>query len=331
MYGAYALFIWLFAPAHTKGSAVHTLENKHSEAGILATLQKCIATPPENSRLFEFTPNIATWINENLNIGNRTKKPQKIREYADDMAAKEWGLTGATIVFGSDGRLKDGQNRLLACIQSGCNFTTHVVFGVDPALFAKMDIGKVRNAGDIFHIAKVKNGNDVSAAVRWLDILTSDNPLSRETRKPEYLLKKYEERFSKVSDSIGLARMIRRNCAHPVGNVAALHYLFSLVDQTKAEEFVNRWATGMRDGQKDPINNMQSQIMALKTINQGRIHEAVRNALIIKAWNHFFADKKIALSRMQWSLGESFPEIEGFTYKNGKIDTTTRSQSIAAE
>ena len=304
------------------------LDDKHSEPDILAALQKYIANPPENSRVFEFTPGISSWVLENLNVGNRTKKPQKIKEYADDMAAESWGLTGATIVFGSDGLLKDGQNRLMASVQSGKNFVTHTVFGVDPSLFAKMDIGKIRNPGDVFHISGIKNANDVSAAVRWLDILTSDNPLSRQTRSADYLLKKYQEVFEGVSESINPARMIRRNCAHPVGNVAALHYLFSLANADKADEFLNRWATGIRDGQKDPISNMQSQIMAIKTANQGRIHEAVRNALIIKAWNTFFAGSKIALSRMQWNLGEPFPQITGLEYKDGKIDIVATKAAL---
>lgn len=301
---------------------MHILDSNCSEDKILLAIRKYIGNPPETSKLIEFTPNISSWVLENINVGNRTKKPQKIREYADDMAAAAWGITGATVVFGEDGRLKDGQNRLMACVQSGCNFRTHVVFGIDPSLFGKMDIGKVRNPGDVFHIAGVKNANDVSAAIRWLDILTSKNPLSRETRSGDYLLKRYQERFGQITNSIGPARMVRRNCAHPMGNVAALHYLFSIVDLVKADDFMNRWASGMRDGKQDPISNMQNQVMAIKTSNQGRIHEAVRNALIIKAWNHYYLGKKIPLSKMQWTLGEHFPQIEGLEYLDNKPVTS---------
>lgn len=291
------------------------VENLKNEKAVLKRIRKLIADPPEQSRVVEFTPAISQKVLTQLNVGNRTRKPQKIKEYADDMAAGQWGLTGATIVFGTDGLLKDGQNRLAACVQSGCSFETHVVFGVNPQLFAKMDVGRVRNAGDIFTIAGIKNANDVAAGVRWLDILTSENPLSRDTRTPDYLLKRYQERYSGVSDSISTARTIRRNCAHPVGNVAALHYMFSKVDPDKADEFCQRWATGMRNGNMDPISNMQSEVQAIKTTNYGRIHEAVRNALIIKAWNNFYLGKKVSRNRMKWSMGDGFPKIEGLQSK----------------
>lgn len=292
-----------------------SLESVKDEKAIIAKLKKLILSPPEQSRVVEFTPGVAQYVLSELNVGNRTRKPQKIKEYADDMAADQWGLTGATIVFGTDRLLKDGQNRMAACVQSGCNFHTHVVFGVAPELFSKMDIGKIRNSGDIFTIAGIKNANDVAAGVRWLDILTSDNPLSRDTRTGEYLLNKYRERFSGVSESISIARTIRRNCGHPVGNVAALHYLFCKVDSEKADDFCHRWAIGMKDGNKDPISNMQSEVQAIKTTNYGRIHEAVRNALIIKAWNNFYLGKKVSRNRMKWSMGDGFPEIEGLQEK----------------
>lgn len=306
---------------------MYTLETKNTEDAIRKPLQKYIEQPPETSKVFEFTPGISRWILAELNHGNRTRKPQKIREYASAMAGGEWGLTGATIVFGSDGLLKDGQNRLMACVQSGCNFITHVVFGVAPELFSKMDVGKVRNSGDIFTIAGVKNANDVAAAVRWLDILTGDNPLSRDTRTPEYLLKRYQERFSSVSESIIFARTIRRNCAHPVGNVAALHYLFSKVDSANADQFMHKWATGMRDGTKDPISNMQSAIQSIKTTNHGRIHEAVRNALIIKAWNAFHEGRKVTQKQMIWTFAEPFPQIVGLPQSDQPPKTASLFES----
>jgi hypothetical protein len=55
-----------------------------------------------------------------------------------------FSLTGDTIKFGTDGLLKDGQNRLAAVVRSGVSLSTHTVFGIEPLLFDRMDIGKNR-------------------------------------------------------------------------------------------------------------------------------------------------------------------------------------------
>lgn len=105
-----------------------------------------------------------------------------------------WGITGDTVKFGSDGLLKDGQNRLSACVRSGKPLTTHVVFGIDPKLFARMDIGKNRNGADVFSIAGVPHANHVAAAVRWWLILMSEDPADRGAQfSNEELLKAYRD------------------------------------------------------------------------------------------------------------------------------------------
>ena len=82
----------------------------------IETLKELIARPPTNSRVIEWSPKLAEYVLTNLNRDNRPMKPGKIKKYAADISDKGWGVTGDTIKFGSDGLLKDGQNRLSACV-----------------------------------------------------------------------------------------------------------------------------------------------------------------------------------------------------------------------
>ena len=95
----------------------------------IATLNSLINNPPQNSRTVEIGPKLAEYILANINIGNRPKKVKKIAIYATDMLNDNWSLTGDAIKFGTDGHLKDGQNRLAACVRSGASFVTDARFG----------------------------------------------------------------------------------------------------------------------------------------------------------------------------------------------------------
>jgi hypothetical protein len=114
------------------------------EQKTLDRIRHYIVTPPENSRVMTVTPTICPMLLE-YNISNRPKKDKKILEYANYTMAGEWMLTGDTIKFSDAGLLRDGQNRLMACIKAGVPFRTHIVFGIDDKAFDRLDQGKNRN------------------------------------------------------------------------------------------------------------------------------------------------------------------------------------------
>ena len=118
----------------------------------ISTLRSLIKNPPQNSRVVQLSPELAKYVLEQLNIGNRSQKPKQIAKYAADMKNDDWSLTGVPIVFGSHGYLLDGQNRLAACVRADVPFTTHAVFGVEPDSFVHFDIGKNRTGADVFTI-----------------------------------------------------------------------------------------------------------------------------------------------------------------------------------
>jgi hypothetical protein len=119
-------------------------------------IENHLMNPPRTRVVIKIDPTTAKAILDTRNGKNRPAKPNKVQQFAADMAKDRWGLTGDTIKFETNGQLLDGQNRLSASAKSGKSFRTHVVFGIDPALFGWMDIGKPRNAADVLHIAGFK-------------------------------------------------------------------------------------------------------------------------------------------------------------------------------
>ena len=265
-------------------------------------------------RVIDFSPKLAEYVLTELNLKNRPTKPGKIKAYVADLEANMWGLTGDTIKFGRDGLLKDGQNRLAACVRANKILRTHVVFGIDPRLFSRMDIGKNRNGADVFNIAGVSYANHVSVTVRWLLILTSEEPGNRGAQfSNEELLTAYREQFDsdRIEESIVCALDVRKTCHHPVGPLAALHYLFADKDHAKADAFYEEWSTGRAKKARAPSRYLQNELMRLIRDSNGRLHENVRNALIIKAWNAYVENRSVTKAEMSHGVSDPMPEIEG--------------------
>jgi hypothetical protein len=280
----------------------------------ISALESLIKNPPTNTRVIEFSPALAEFILTKLNIGNRGYKPGKIKRYAEDMQAHKWGLTGDTIKFGRNGHLRDGQNRLRAVVRGGVPFTSHVAFGIDPELFDRMDIGKNRTGGDVFKIAGISYSNHVAAAVRWLLILTGEKKTDRGAQfSNEVLLNAYREKFDsdQLEKSIQSALKVKRTTAHPVGPLAALHYLFAQSNEKKANAFYEEWATGRAKRVRAPSKFLQTTLQAMAAQNNGRMHETMRNALIIKAWNAFVEGRSVTKAYMVHNLSDPLPEIVG--------------------
>lgn len=267
-----------------------------------------LANPPATSRIIDIDPESAAIILEERNKGNRPPKPNKVQQFAADMIKDAWGLTGDTLKFAPDGRLLDGQNRLAAGVRAGKSFKTHVVFGIDPALFGRMDIGKPRNPADVLHIAGYKYASTLASALRWAYLLDT-NPYNRETFRPEFVLELARDHYPDIEESIKYGRDINRQFAHPAGQAAALMYKFSQSDKVKSQDFLQAWLKGQRNGKYQIIDTMQALLHSQKANNNGRIHELTRAAVIIKAWNIFKAGHKGSLAQLQASMQAPVEEI----------------------
>jgi hypothetical protein len=277
-------------------------------------LENLIKHPPSTSKIIEFSPQLAEYILTHLSGKNRPRKPAKIKRYAADLTAGRWGLTGDTIKFGTNGLLRDGQNRLAASVRAGRPLLSHVVFGIDPDLFARMDIGKNRTPADVFSIAGISYANHVAGAVRWLLILTSKNPGDRGAQfSNEELLEAYREKVNaeKLEHSIQCALAVRRSTRHPVAPLAALHYLFAEHDRPKADEFFDEWAMDRAKRARAPTRYLQRRLVEVARQSNRRLHENVRNAFIIKAWNAYIANRALTKKVMQFSPADKMPRIAG--------------------
>lgn len=273
-------------------------------------LDTLIKHPPETSRVLTITPALAERILTTRNLNNRPMKSGKIKDYARDLKEGRWGLTGDTLKFASDGSLRDGQNRLAAVIRASVPLVTHAVFGIKPDLFSRMDIGKNRTPSDVFSIAGFHYANHAAATVRWLLILTGRNPADRSAHfTNEELLSAYREKFDPVAieDAVKIALEVKKNTGAPVGSVAALCYLFTKEDGDKAAHFFRDWTEG-RGNARSPVKALQKRLTEISVATNNRVHESVRNALIVLAYIAYREGRSLKPADLKFEPGEDdFP------------------------
>lgn len=110
--------------------------------------------PSEKASIVAVTPKLAErWLTLNYD-GQRRLKPDTVARYARDMAAGVWhGDNGQSITFSADGWLVDGQHRLRAVIESGCEVEMLVVRSSQDAaqIMATIDVGDRREAKQLYH------------------------------------------------------------------------------------------------------------------------------------------------------------------------------------
>lgn len=242
------------------------LSSESSTEDQISTLKSLIKNPPQNSRVVEFTPEIAEYILTHLNVNNRPRKTQKIIEYKRDMQNDNWSLTGETVKFGTDGHLKDGQNRLAACMQAGVPFTTHAIFGIDPNTFHHMDTGKNRGADDVLAIMGVTNARKIAQTIKfllnWGKGKTNTAGAADNQEIKDAYLNKYSPEL--LQESVSWAQKVYAYTRYPVGHIAATFYdCVELGYREEAEQFFVAMMNGTGKVNSGPVKLM-------KHINQMR-------------------------------------------------------------
>lgn len=237
----------------------------------------------------------------------KSKPDRRILEsYKRDMRAGMWKFNGEPLVFSGDGQLLDGSHRLVACAETGCEFTTLIVRGVDPGNFVTIDALRRRTASDIMHIRGEPHGRATAAALTFLYRAGVDD-IDKQYKKisaPELI--EMLDKNSSVRRSIAIAKGATPALPHGLG--AGLHYLFWNEDRGLADRFFGEFS-----GDIEPVS---SAVFALKRALQnildegGRRSPVVTSALAFKSWAAYREGREIKLLRFSPET-EDFPDVPG--------------------
>lgn len=222
------------------------------------------------------------------NTRNRKIKDRVVKEYATEMKEGRWlEDTFELIMIAEDGRVLNGQHRLLAVIKSGVTIPFHVAYNVSDGIFPVLDTGKTRGANDVFHIEGIKNDNLIPAVIRQY-LVFKDHVGGKSFKISNLSLLDIYEQDPEFWQMVGRKTGVwYGNFAKilPPSTIGGLYALFQELDENNADEFFTQLTTG--------VNVSNNIILLLRTrliqdrMSPRRVSITVKQALIIKAWNVF--------------------------------------------
>ena len=253
------------------------------------------------TRFVLMTPKLAKQILKEFNVDNRPPSKVNLQKLTNEMKNGNWMFNGDTITFDYNGRQKNGQHRLMACIESGFSFPVIVVSGVEPESFMSMDIGRKRNGTDVLSIEGIKNSSAASSTVKTIhsfknnrygvNISSHSNSLTNTE-----IFDKYNEfnlsnpkTSTPLDDAIkyGLKMTKRGECLLVPSIVSTFHYLLTSIDYDKGLSFMEQLCLGYGIDKGSPIQSLRTKITKTKTDKNYKLtqSELIRN--IVYGWQKF--------------------------------------------
>jgi hypothetical protein len=254
--------------------------------------------PEPYARLEWITPQQAKeLVAPDRNRVNRTKRWPRIREYAADIVAKQWKVTGETIGLDVDGCLVQGQHRLLACIEADKPFRTFVVYDLARDAQQVMDSGMKRSVSDALHMRGEQNATPLAALVRLTIAYEADHELRERTTKTSntFVLRRFDEDPELFREAVKAGQSAYQQSGKMASPAtwALAWVLFASIDRDDASDFFELVKTGDGVRKGDPVYALR-RFLTDRIINSSGARR-IAMAVIVKAWNAYRDGTRIDL------------------------------------
>lgn len=156
------------------------------------------------------------------NVSNRNVRASRVRNYATAMTEGRWLYTADPIRFDEDGRLIDGQHRLMAVVRAGVEVPMQVVRGLDRQARDAVDTGAVRTASDALKVRGFTHTPQLAATVPLVNWLLKDAPYAATYTRDEVV--HWVEVHDGLAETVELAVRNRNLLPCQLAPFAAAHY-----------------------------------------------------------------------------------------------------------
>ena len=187
--------------------------------------------------------------------------------FAREIRNGEWRFNGEAIKFGKDGRLLDGQHRLLAVIAADKPLTTLVIRGLEDETQQTMDSGKTRTLGDVLTLRGEKNSTQLASlarAVYLADQLGMEAAAQNDLKPTRGEIISFIDQTPQLADVLAASRAFRSQSGDMLTSsmFASLWWTFAHIDTDAADRFFMSLASGANLQADDPILILRNTLMA---------------------------------------------------------------------
>lgn len=172
-----------------------------------------IITPEKAEQMLEKNPN------------NRNIRKVNLGKIVAAMRDGTWRLNGETIKISPDGRILDGQHRLMAAVITGTTFESWVIYDVPAEVVSTMDKGANRTVADVHAFHGEENATRLAAAVNAIIALPNAQRVWASFEEQSAFLKKHPLLRTIVNQRIlRSVRGVSQSMEHAARYVIGYHF-----------------------------------------------------------------------------------------------------------
>lgn len=256
------------------------------------------------TRVETITPETAMRIlEESSSFVNRKVKRTHVAALAEAMRSGHWKNVGDPIRIDSDGRVIDGQHRLLALVEANSTLEFVVIRGLPTESAHYIDIGIPRSGSDMIAMGGATNAFTTVAALNWLYRYRNGTlNVGGRGRLPRYATAAYHAEHPEIDRWVTASQPVRRVYGR-TGLVAGAMYHFASIDPVTAEQFHDLLNTGLGMESDHPVYQLREKLIA-----NPKMGEYEASVLFVKAWNMMRSGRRV--ERLFWAKakGEEIQE-----------------------
>jgi hypothetical protein len=261
------------------------------------------------SEIVLVTPDIARRLLEE-NDSNRPVKQRLVDRIAHDIRNDQWALNGEAIIVSEDGRLNDGQHRLLAIIAADKPVRSYVAFGVPRESRFTVDLGDQRSTVNLLSMQSVVSPGPASIVAKNLFAFRHD--ISHAQQKSGIGKQDIVAEFNQKRTAIEAAvvRFAKEDFVRRTRIVAPVAAAYVIIAAAAAaarvhdrESFFTKFCAGANLDPTSPILHLRGKLLGTSDYNARRTE--ARLELILRHWNAWITEAPVASIRLQGK----FPKV----------------------
>ncbi len=280
-----------------------------------------LTTPVDvpETKVMRITPVVAQKLLDTINTNNRPVRPSHVDYLTRIIRDGDWSLTHQGGAVDWNGVLQDGQHRLLAIVEADESVVMQWTVGLDPANFAKVDVGSQRTGRDVAMMRGIKHATIAPSVARMLlqidmygpEAHTRNNKTKISVDRVHRALEDYgDELLASITRAVKLRGEIKVNAT---GLAAAIYMIRRRLPEgdPRVEKFFDDIETGIGlDDKSDPVWLLRRFIIRSNDAHLGggakrglRAFDIA--AYVLKAWNLRMAGRTV--TAIVWRNNEPFP------------------------
>lgn len=247
------------------------------------------------------------------NANNRAVNERNLSSLVSDMKSGSWKQTGESIKIAQNGRLLDGQHRLLAIIKTKIPQKMLVTRGLDNDAFKFIDTGRSRKASDVLAIEGLDNPTKLASSVKYIINFergfysaAATHSGARNSRITNNEVSKFAGRHKKQLEESLKYGFAKNNKIISGSLLTSFHYIFNKIDVNKADYFCHSLVEGTDLKAGSPIHQLRQKLI-MDMGSKYKMRALDKSALICKAWNQF-RENKMNVKLIWDSKREQFPK-----------------------